>query len=194
MIFAYSPFVRALFWLAYRYLVTFFVTQTTLYDNVYLSLDWGTASLTNKVEEKVRKLKADAKVRKRAQIDQKLWEEKKKWEETMNQEKEEKRKQEDKRAGSGTNEGQPPNSQVENAGRSTQNGANGSTYARAATEKNASPRLRRKPTDIEAGITENHPQFPSPLTSPRPINLEHLHTTPPEIGRMAHGPPNRPWQ
>lgn len=91
MIFAYSPFVRALIWLPYRYLIIFVVTRAWLYEKVYLSHDWRTASFRKKVEMKVRKLKADVKVKKREGIVKRWKLEKDKWE-TM---KEEAKKQED---------------------------------------------------------------------------------------------------
>lgn len=72
MIFAYSPFVRALFWLAYRYLAVCFVTYTSLYDRNYLRHDSRTVSLTKKMKEKVRKLKADAMVKKSETLAQNL--------------------------------------------------------------------------------------------------------------------------
>lgn len=57
LVFAYSGFVRTLVWLAYRYLIIFTLVKTSLYDRIYLSLDWKSASLTRKVEEKVRDMK-----------------------------------------------------------------------------------------------------------------------------------------
>lgn len=57
LVFAYSGFVRTLVWLAYRYLVIFTLVKTSLYDRIYLSLDWKSASLSRKVEEKVRDMK-----------------------------------------------------------------------------------------------------------------------------------------
>ncbi|KAI7786674.1 hypothetical protein LA080_002785 [Diaporthe eres] len=57
LVFAYSGFVRTLVWLAYRYLIIFTLVKTSPYDRIYLSLDWKSASLTRKVEEKVRDMK-----------------------------------------------------------------------------------------------------------------------------------------
>lgn len=74
LVLAYSGFVRTLVWLAYRYLVTFMVVKTPIYDRVYLSLDWGSTSLTRKVEEKVRDMKLLAKRNKRKRIWKKIQE------------------------------------------------------------------------------------------------------------------------
>lgn len=49
--------MRTLIWLAYRYLIISTLVKTSLYDRIYLSLDWKSASLTRKVEEKVRDMK-----------------------------------------------------------------------------------------------------------------------------------------
>lgn len=57
LVFAYSGFVRTIVWLTYRYLVIFTLVKTSLYDRIYLSLYWESASLTRKVEEKVRDMK-----------------------------------------------------------------------------------------------------------------------------------------
>lgn len=69
---AYSNFVRTLFWLAYRYLVTLVLVKTPAYDRFYLSLDWKSAALTSKVEKEVKRLKAKAKKTKQTRMAQKL--------------------------------------------------------------------------------------------------------------------------
>lgn len=72
LIFAYSSFVRTLVWLAYRYLITLLLVKTPAYDRIYLSLDWKSASLTRKVEQKVTGMKLLAKKNKRQRIWQNL--------------------------------------------------------------------------------------------------------------------------
>ncbi|ROV91209.1 hypothetical protein VMCG_09371 [Cytospora schulzeri] len=72
LVFAYSAFVRNLFWLAYRYLVTLVVVKTPLYDRLYLSLDWKSATLTRKVDNEIKEMKAKVKKAKQTRTTQRL--------------------------------------------------------------------------------------------------------------------------
>ncbi|KUI59980.1 hypothetical protein VP1G_07196 [Cytospora mali] len=72
LVFAYSAFIRNLCWLAYRYIITWVLVQSRAYDHVYLSLDLRSATLTRKVEDEVKSMKALAKKTKQIRTTQRL--------------------------------------------------------------------------------------------------------------------------
>ncbi|KAK7701690.1 hypothetical protein SLS64_010138 [Diaporthe eres] len=61
LVIAFSDYVRTVIWLIYKYLVTFTVIKSGLYDRVYLSLDWKSKDLVRNVEDRVAQMKADVK-------------------------------------------------------------------------------------------------------------------------------------
>lgn len=192
MVFAYSPFVRALFWLAYRYLATFFVTHTPLYDKIYLGHDWRTASLTKKVEMDVRKLKADVRVKKRARLARQLMNEKARVEQEEEEEVRAKKAKADKDssvsshspAGNGV-----PACPVAMNGQAAEPVQYGPGHAASTVMEEERPSSQRRPgpsaQDLEAQ-TSTPPVSPassSLLRSLRTPTLTMAHTTPPERGR-----------
>ncbi|KUI66265.1 hypothetical protein VM1G_02448 [Cytospora mali] len=72
LVFAYSTFIRNLCWLAYRYIITWVLVQSRAYDHVYLSLDLRSATMTRKVEDEVKSMKALAKKTKQIRTTERL--------------------------------------------------------------------------------------------------------------------------
>lgn len=77
---AFSSFVRTIFWLAYRYLITLFAVRTPIYD-LYLGADWHRSKWINHIESKVRDMKIEIRKAKQRRVAQRLKLEKKREEE-----------------------------------------------------------------------------------------------------------------
>lgn len=75
LVVAYSGFVRNLFWLAYRYLMTLMVVKTPAYGRIYLGLDWRSDSMTKKVDLGIRDMKLAVKKENQRRIEKKLHDE-----------------------------------------------------------------------------------------------------------------------
>ncbi|CAN8104755.1 unnamed protein product [Discula destructiva] len=178
IVFAYSNFVRTLAWLAYRYLITLMLVQTRLYDWVYLSLDWGSASLTRRTEEKLRDMKLLVKKKKRKRmwhgLERRREEEQKKadLEDKKSRQQDPEKEEMNGEANGTSSHGQPPNATA------TTLMYQGSVFALSTSELNR-PHLEPPNGDLEAGpgTASSNPRRLAFLPAPR-RRSEGVQTTP----------------